>query len=136
MAIRTTSEAVGKLHPAGSDEDEDVDFTPFIETANNLVDQVCLESDYSDATLELIERWLAAHFYAQLDPRTVMEEVRGARERFEGETKIRLDNTRYGQQAMIIDTAGNLKALNEGKGKITAKALYVGEDPDAIRYSL
>lgn len=122
MAIRTTDEAVGGI----IEVDEDIPLTPFIETANNLVDRVCLESDYSDATLELIERWLSAHFYATRDPRTNREEVKGIVEAFEGSTKIGLSNTRYGQQAMLLDTAGNLKALDEAKGNIPIDIQYIG----------
>jgi hypothetical protein len=123
MAIRTTEEAVGLI----IELDEDIDLTPFIETANFLVDQVCLDSDYSDVTLEIIERWLSAHFYAVRDPRTVSESVRGISERFEGRTDLGLDFTRYGQMAMLLDVEGNLKAINADKlGKIRATILHIG----------
>jgi hypothetical protein len=107
MAIRTTEAAVESI----IEVDILIPLTPFIETANNLVDQVCLASGYSDATLELIERWLSAHFYATRDPRTSQEAVKGIMEEFEGTTKIGLNNTRYGQQALLLDTKGNLALI-------------------------
>jgi hypothetical protein len=109
MAIRTDEDAVKGI----IEVDDSIDLTPFIEVANNVVDQVCLASSYSNATLELIERWLAAHFYATRDPRTNQESVKGIIEQFEGTTKVGLNNTRYGQQALLIDTAGNLAALDD-----------------------
>lgn len=105
-------------------------FAPFIEAANHLVNQCCLESDYSDATLELIERWLAAHFYHVFDPRRVQERADVISATFEGKTGLNLNFTRYGQQAMMLDTAGNLAALNDeitkGKKKIQGNVLWVG----------
>lgn len=49
------------------------DLTPYITTASNLVDQVAVDSttngfSLSAATLELIERWMAAHYYTKSDP--------------------------------------------------------------------
>lgn len=107
----------------------DTTFAPFIEAATHLVDQCCLESDYSDTTLELIERWLAAHFYHVLDPRRVQERADVISATFEGKTGMNLNFTRYGQQAMLLDVAGNLSKLNEqiSKGKrIQGKLVWVG----------
>jgi hypothetical protein len=122
MTVRTTEEAVGLI----IELDEEIDLAPFMETANYLVDAVCLDSNYPEVTLELIERWLTAHFYAIRDPRTVSEGVRGITERFEGQTKTGLWFTRYGQMAMLLDVDGNLKALDADQGKIKAEILHVG----------
>jgi hypothetical protein len=53
--------------------DGTTDLAPFIDTASSVVDD--LAAAYRDASLslstskaELIERWLAAHYYTQLDP--------------------------------------------------------------------
>lgn len=105
-------------------------FAPFIEAASHLVDQCCLESDYSDDTLELIERWLAAHFYHVLDPRRVQERADVISATYEGKTGMSLTFTRYGQQAMLLDVAGNLAALNseitKGKKKIQGSVTWLG----------
>lgn len=90
--------------------------TPFIEVANNLVTRVCLASSYEDDTLALIEKWLAAHFYAIRDPRITSQSVSGGGAGVTSNQPISiglgLDQTTYGQQAKIIDTAGNLALLD------------------------
>lgn len=123
MAIRTTEEAVGKI----IELDAAIDLTPFMESANNLVDQVCLDSDYSDATLELIERWLSAHFYAIRDPRAIQESVKGISQQFSDPTKPGLSSTLWGQTAMALDTAGNLAAVDDGLKKFRATIMHVGK---------
>ena len=71
MAVRTTFDAVALI--AEVDTDVSADLAPFIETANYLVTQLCASATklvnevetpfYDDVALELIERWLSAHFY-------------------------------------------------------------------------
>jgi hypothetical protein len=46
--------------------------TPFIDAANMLVTKLCTSDDLDDDQLEIIERWLAAHFYAIRAPRRAM----------------------------------------------------------------
>ena len=93
--------------------------TPFIEVASNLVDRVLDVSsgDYSDATLELIERWLAAHFYAIRDMRVANEKAGSVGQAFQYKVDLNLANTMYGQQAMMLDTDGKLLALSQGKSR-------------------
>lgn len=107
MAIRTTEEAVLALI------DTEETLTPFIETASLLVDDNCTDSDYSDAKLELIERWLAAHFCAIKDTRAASEKAGSVGQSFQHKVDLNLAVTMYGQQAMLIDNAGNLAALNK-----------------------
>lgn len=130
MAIRTTAAAVTKLLEEEALPDE-VDLTPFIEAANSLVDGVCLDSDYTDSRLEIIERWLAAHFYSVKDPRTKQEAAKGLTETYEGQTKYGLLFTRYGQQACVLDIDGNLRQLDVGgKGRIIGAVHYVGGEKE------
>lgn len=86
---------------------------PFIDTANDLVTRLCTNSNYSDNTLELIERWLSAHFYAVRDPRTTTEGAGGVSAGYESRVDLGLNLTRYGQQAMLVDSDNNLAALNK-----------------------
>lgn len=130
MAVRTTSTAVGKLIEI---YDEDVDFDPFIETANSVVTDVCTDSGYSAAKLELIERWLAAHFYAVRELPAHSESVRGVSESKMYYVGMDLRSTMYGQQAMLIDTAGNLAALNKQMttgGKTPVVMAWLGTEDD------
>ncbi len=113
------------------------DLTPYIEVANNMVTRVCLESDYDDATLELIERYLAAHFLAVHFPISIMERAASVQSLKEHKVALGLMNTRYGQQACMIDTAGNLAAVsaNAEKGikKVQVGLTYLGKVPCSVQ---
>jgi hypothetical protein len=132
----TTADAVGGI----IELDEEIDLTPFIETAHNIIERTCLDSDYDDATLELIERWLSAHFYAIRDPRTIAEAVKGISERYEsgisGSAKgTGFSLTRYGRQAMLLDTDGNLAALDNivtMGGRIKGSITHIGTNYDPV----
>ncbi len=121
MSYRTTEAAVKKLLDGF---DPDADFDPFLEVANDLVTENCLASDYSDARLERIERWLAAHFYAVRDPRARSEGAGPVNASYEGSSGMGLDFTRYGQMVKMVDSAGNLAALDAmaKDGKVPKRA--------------
>lgn len=97
----------------------DIDLEPMIEYATELVDDQCLNSGYTEPRLEKIERLLAAHFYCIRDPRTTLEHAGSIRQFFENKVDLGLRLTRYGQQAIIMDTAGNLAALDNTMKEIT-----------------
>jgi hypothetical protein len=109
VATRTSEDQVSAVIDVSSGDD----LTAYIDTANTLVTERCTASGYSDLRLELIERWLTAHFYACNRRRTLQEGVSGgANEGFDPiKTDLFFDNTVYGQQALMLDTAGNLAAL-------------------------
>lgn len=114
---RTTDSAVQGIIDV--DTDTYPALTQFIDTANELVTEVCasvLDDDgnvyYSDTRLELIERWLAAHFYAVADPRAAMEKAGPVSQSLQHKVDLNLAVTTYGQQAMLLDTKGGLAALN------------------------
>jgi hypothetical protein len=91
--------------------------SPFIEAANQLVTDCCDGAGYASAKLELIERWLAAHFYAIRDPRVADERAGAVSASYMHRVGLHLAQTTYGQQAMLLDTAGGLALLN---GRVTA----------------
>lgn len=135
---RTTAAAVKEIIEV--DETISTDLVPFIEAATMLVDRVVAvavdESGnvyYTAPQLEVIERWLAAHFYAVRDPRVVTEGAGSVMVRYESHVELNLNNTRYGQQAMLLDTAGGLAKLNrdmlKGKQKVS---LHWGGTEDAF----
>jgi len=112
---RTTPELVAGIIEA----DVDIPLDPFIEAATMLIDRVVAVvkdddgSDYYNSTqLEVIERWLAAHFYAVRDPRPVFEGVGKVQVSNESKVDLNLNNTRYGEQAMLLDSSGALARLN------------------------
>lgn len=109
MAIRANDDGVIELIdgvPSGTS------LTPFIAVANALVDEVCLDSGYDEARLTLIETWLSAHFYSVRNPQAKSEGVGPISESRDIQTDLQLQSSRWGQTAMILDTAGNLANLS------------------------
>lgn len=108
---RTTKELVEKIIELDATVNGG-DISAFIETASALVDELCQPQGYSETRLELIERWLAAHFYAIRDPRLTSEQAGSVQASYESKVDLGLQLTRYGQQALMLDTKGGLAALN------------------------
>lgn len=111
MAVRTTYEAVAQIIEV--DATISTDLVPFIETASHLVTRVCTNTGYDAIDLELIERWLAAHFYAIRDPRYLVERAGSVLAEYQNKVDLGLDVTTYGQQAMRLAYFGELANLNE-----------------------
>lgn len=123
MAIRTTAEAVAAI----IEVDSDISLTPFIETASNLTDRVAA-GDFAVTltTLELIERWLSAHFYAQRDPRVTSERAGSVGASYQSAVATGLKNTHYGQMALSLDPTGILKSLSDGTRR--ASVTWLGKE--------
>lgn len=126
---RTTIVKVGEI----IEVDEDINLTPFIETANALVTEHCSEDDYDAVRLELIERWLAAHCYTIRDMRAETEKAGPTSEKKQSKVDLGFDSSHYGQTAMRLDTEGGLARLNEEikKGKTTSVSVAWLGDEDA-----
>lgn len=105
---RTTQENVELIIEVDSGDD----LTPFIAVANDMVTTLCTNSDYGTDKLELIERWLSAHFYTNYKPRAKMEKAGSVSETKQDKVDLGLNSSFYGQTAMQLDTAGNLAAHN------------------------
>ena len=93
----------------------------FIDTASMMVDEIVVEDTALKMTatrLELVERWLAAHFYQISDPGYQSRTTAGASGSFTGQTSQTFKATRYGQQALALDLTGFLerrdKEVEEG----------------------
>ena len=129
---RTTSTAVSGI----IEVDSTISLSPFIEAANALVTECCSTDDYDSTRLELIERWLSAHFYTVRDMRAESEKARTVSEKKQSKVDIGFDTSHYGQMAMRLDTEGGLAALNERikKGiRSTVQMTWLGtEDPTDI----
>jgi len=122
------------------DIDSGISLTPFIEAANALVTQCCstaTDADgdlvYTATNLELIERWLSAHFYHIRDPKAKVEKAGSVSAEYRTAVKIGFDNTHYGQMAMRLDWNGGLAALNDQVNKGTrgqsVGIYYLGTEP-------
>lgn len=132
---RTTSAAVIEL--LGDDYNGTTVLTGFISTANVLVTRVAACAAAKGITLtaeelELMERWLSAHFYQQSDKGYSQRATLGASGTFGGKTDMGLNSTMYGQSAMTMDPSGCLAAITMRK---TAGLLWLGKPPsDQIPY--
>lgn len=97
----------------------------FIQSASVLVDELLADKGLSDDRLTEIERWLAAHFVAMRNDSSRVTEVQvgESRERYgeyqRGVLAEGLKMTRYGQQAMVLDTTGTLSSLYRLKARFT-----------------
>lgn len=128
MAVRTTSAAVAAIIET---DPEIENVAPFLETANALINRLLVPLGvYSELELELIERWMAAHFYAIRDPRIASEGLRGLTTSFQHQVGLNLQVTTYGQQACILDTTGTLGKYNadttNGKPRRAVVVGYLG----------
>lgn len=121
---------IAEANPGDFDEVTD-EFQSFIDLANELADEVCAGNSIftgvplSTPRLDKVKTWLAAHFIKILDPQLVREEVSTLRTVFQQEVKLGLDQTRYGQQAKIIDTTLGLAMLDE-QMKSGGKKVHTG----------
>lgn len=110
------------------------DLTPFIAAAHILVDKCCLNSGYDDETLKWIETWLAAHFVAIRDPRVRSESAELSQSFDNPDLGAMLMGTSAGQQALVLDTAGNLARLSKQleKGKPRIGFTYLGQKEPTV----
>lgn len=112
---RTTDDAVRLI--LGNEVEAETDLNPFMEIANELVTEVLAEDEtvtHSETRLEMIERWLSAHFYkASLDPMATSERAGSVGASYQSETGLVLFTSHYGQHACLLDTSGKLAALSK-----------------------
>ena len=131
MAVRTTASDVGDIVKVKSGDD----LTPFIEAANAIVTQHCTNTAFTAIQLELIERWLSAHFYLIYNPARLNERASVVSKQIESRVDLGFDVTRHGQMAMRLDWSGALSALNEQAkkgGQITAGMTWLGTPYDEL----
>jgi len=130
MAYRTTVSAVEGIIEVDSTTISDI--TPFIAVANELVTECCASAGYSESRLELLERWLTAHFYAIRDPRVDTEKAGSVSVKYQYKVDLGFNVTTYGQQALLLDTAGGLielqNALMTGKKKVIPGVTWLGTE--------
>lgn len=110
---------------------ENPSLAPFIDTASAVVDDVAKCATDKDETLtsvrlELIERWLAAHFYVCSDQTYSSKSTDGASASFHGQTGMYFESSRYGQTAMRLDPSGCLNALGSSERKV-ASGFWLGK---------
>ena len=103
---------------------ERVDIEAFITASNSLVTGVLGGQGLGTVRLKEIERWLAAHFLAHAGTdktvgQVVEEQIGDTRRRFsDGQAAFgKLDSTRYGKMALLLDTSGRLAGLGRTRAQ-------------------
>ena len=130
---RTTSVAVQSLIEVDASIS---DLSPYIATASVLVDRVAAaDATVSADLLEMIERWLAAHFVSIRSPAIASESAGPVSASYQYSVGQHLDGTMYGQQALLLDPTGVLAAVNlQAKGKKAsprkASIMWLGKEAD------
>lgn len=121
MARTTRALISGIIELDASIIPDDASMEPFIELASELVTEACVTGGpataYSETRLELIERWLAAHFYTNRDPRYTAERAGSVGATYQSSVGLGFDTSHYGQTAMRLDTNGGLAKVNEDTKK-------------------
>lgn len=120
MATRITEAEVKEIIDTTLTDEQ---IRPFIATANAMVDDLCGDLGYGDATIHNIELWLAAHFVAIRDPRVTQEKIGDAGAAYQGKTAMGLEATTYGQQVMVLDYKGAIAAAARAKKPAEIKAI-------------
>lgn len=95
---------------------------PFLETANIFVTQTLERQGYHAKTLEMIEKWLAAHLICTLDPQIAKEGIDVATVEYDGKMGEGLSGTRYGQQVLLLEYKGVIQALKDAPKPAIIKA--------------
>lgn len=127
---RTTEAAVRALFPA-VEAPSSISLASSVDTATDLVTELCVPEGYTATRLELIERWLAAHFAAIGPLRQYASRAIGeANASFDRVIGLALDQTPYGQMAKVLDTKGGLSAAGGADAEGTAGVLWLGETPE------
>lgn len=132
---RTTVDAVKALMLPGKDYDvaNAPSVQPYIDTAYAIVNRVVECSTargiiLTSEELELIERWLSAHYYCMSDSPYSARSTQGASGTFQGQTGMGVEATKYGQVAEGIDYSGCLSALLRGQ---FLRLAWLGKAPSA-----
>lgn len=105
--------------------DTDRDTSPFIVTANLIVTETLADKGLSADRLDQITLYLSAHFVCLTEERggLVSSRLGDSSESYRAPAigSKGFETTRYGQQAMILDTSGKLAAQQANGG---LKALF------------
>lgn len=130
MSQRTTTTLVENL--LGGNWDQTTSVQAYIDTATVMIDRVeaCADQkglDLTAAELELLERWLAAHFYAVNDALYMSRSTDKASGSFQrGPAETGLAETSYGKQVLAMDYSMCLKNLNAQQ---RAGMAWLGKNP-------
>ena len=139
MATRVNPTEVKQIMDISSSIIDD-DVQIFIDLANLMVNKVITDTSITAAHEKQIEKWLSAHYVAIRDPQSKMEKAGSVSQSFQEKVDLGLNQTRWGQNVLNIDTSGAFAALQsqaDGEGVAIASVAALGpvsdEDADIIR---
>ncbi len=104
--------------------DTERETTPFIDVAHLIVDENLLSEGLTAARLTQIELYLAAHFTTVTEEKGSLTSSEGGDSKdtyFTRELGKGLAMTRYGQQALALDTSGVLAEVSSVSGALKAQ---------------
>ena len=89
----------------------------FIATATFVVDDALLNSSFNDDKLKQIELYLAAHFVCIAEEKggIILDKYGDATQEMQEIYSAGIMSTRFGQQALMLDTSGILAARGTNK---------------------
>jgi hypothetical protein len=116
-----------------------IDPQPFIDFASELLTDVCTSANpdwrehfvaytdgYIGSRMELIERWLAAHFYTIFDNQLSSAKAGSVAVGYQYKIGLGLKSSRYGVAAMTLDTYRLLAKLDNAVEKERRVKVSVG----------
>ncbi len=94
--------------------DTERDTLPFIDTATLIVDEDIPSGILTDERLKQVELYLTAHFVTLVEERGNLRKTRigDSSEEYDNKVGVGLLGTRYGQQAIALDTTGTLRGMS------------------------
>lgn len=94
----------------------------YITSADNVITELFDEdTTVTDSQKKELERWLTAHLIAcTQEPQISQVGVSGTSVKYQGVTGKGLESTFYGQQVLVLDTAGKLRNLGKRQASIFA----------------
>ena len=107
----------------------------FIESAHVLLCSVLDGYGVPTPLMTQIEKYLAAHFAAIAYPVVKREGLGPMSRSYESKVNLRLDNTKYGQQALALDPTGRLSELSAGAPKKAVVGYSLGNGIDTGVYA-
>lgn len=110
----------------------EADTTSFIESAHVLLCAVLDGYSIPTSLMTQIEKYLSAHFAVIAYPATQREGVGPLTRSYVSKVDLRLDNTRYGQQALALDPTGVLAEISAGKFKKSVVGYSLGNGIETV----
>jgi hypothetical protein len=115
MAVRVNAPEVKQVFGDTSVSDDDIAL--LVDIASRHVDDVLSSTTLTAGTLKDIELYLAAHLLALRTGNFSRRKVNDSEDEYALKTGEGLKSTRFGQQAISLDTSGKLAALGTTRAR-------------------